>query len=242
MTNMAASGRAAEIEIMDAGGYDDAEIRANLADLRFYNDWFGGTRLAIRAVARLLAGAGGAPADRLSLLDVATGSGDIPAGVARWLARRGVTTLALGVDANPEVLEEARRFCGGRSAPVSLLRADACRLPHPDRSVDIVLCSNFMHHLDASEVVAALREMGRVARVGVAAIDLMRTRAAWLNVWLLTRLTTLNRLTRHDGPLSVHRAFVPEELRALAGQAGLLEAEVRRAGPVRMVLTCRTAS
>lgn len=242
MTSLAAGGRAAEIEIMDAGPYGGDEIRANLADLRFYNDWFGGTRLVTRAVARLLAGAEGAPPGRLSVLDVATGSGDIPAAVARWLARRGVEALALGVDANADVLEEARRFHRGRSAPVSLMRADACRLPHPDRSVDVVVCSNFLHHLDAPEAVAALREMGRVARLGLVAVDLMRARAAWLNVWLLTRLTTLNRLTRHDGPLSVHRAFVPDELRAMAAEAGLRQAVVRRAGPVRMVLTCRTAS
>jgi ubiquinone/menaquinone biosynthesis C-methylase UbiE len=240
--NFAAGGRSAEIEIMDTGGYADGEIRANLADLRFYNDWFAGSRIAIRAVARLLARENGAAPRRLSLLDVATGSGDIPAAVAAWLSRRGVEALAAGADANAEVLEEARRYRRQSALPVSLLAADARRLPHPDRSVDIVICSNFLHHLDARAAVGALREMARVARVGVVAIDLMRTRAAWVNVWLLTRLTTLNRLTRHDGPLSVRRAFIPRELRSMAAQAGLSGAVVRRAGPVRMVLTCRTTA
>jgi ubiquinone/menaquinone biosynthesis C-methylase UbiE len=240
MMDFAAGGRSAEIEILDAGGYAEEEIRGNLADLRFYNAWFAGSRIAIRAVARLLAREDGAAPRRLSLLDVATGSGDIPAAVATWLSRRGVDALTVGADANAQVLEEARRCRKRGMAPVSLLAGDACRLPHPDRSVDIVICCNFLHHLDANAAVGALREMARVARAGVVAVDLIRTRTAWLNVWLLTRLTTLNRLTRHDGPLSVRRAFVPRELVAMAAQAGMRGAVVRRAGPVRMVLTCRT--
>ena len=237
--------RAAGIEIMDAGDYAGDEIRGNLADLRFYNEWFGGARIAARAVGGLLAassGNGRGALARLSLLDVATGSGDIPAALSRGLSRRGVRTFAAGADSNADILAEARRFASARGEPVRLLRADAMSLPHADRSVDIVTCSNFLHHLDAEGAVKALREMGRVARLGVVAIDLMRTRAAWVNVWALTRLTTSNRLTRHDGPLSVHRAFLPGELREMAAGAGLRGAVVRRAGPVRMVLTWRATA
>src|SRR3990172_7003211 len=124
MMNLTAGGRASEIEIMDAGGYAGEEIRANLADLRFYNDWFSGSRIAIRAVARLLAMQDGAAPGPLILLDVGTGSGDIPAAVAARLSRRGVEVLAAGADANAEVIEEARRYRNESAAPVSLLAAD----------------------------------------------------------------------------------------------------------------------
>lgn len=236
---LAESRHAHEIEAVDKGDYDPAELRSNLADLRLYNRWFGGTRIILRELGRMpgLPGRAG----RITLLDVATGSGDIPAEVARWGARRGIVVTAAGLDANPDVLSEASRFQGSRRRPhrAGLMGGEACRLPCADRSVDVVVCSNFLHHLDTPAAVAALREMKRVARAGVITVDLVRGRASLLLVWLLTRLTTGNRLTRNDGPLSVRRAFRPAELAALAREAGLDGARVRRAGLVRMVMTCR---
>jgi hypothetical protein len=50
-----------------------------------------------------------------------------------------------------------------------------------------------------------------------------------------------NRLTRHDGPLSVLRAFTPAELRAAAEAAGLETLELRRAFFYRLTLVLAPA-
>ncbi|HZC79353.1 MAG TPA: methyltransferase domain-containing protein [Ktedonobacterales bacterium] len=231
--------RAEQVEIMDAGGYDGVEIRSNLADLRFFNRWFGGSRLAAMGLERIIRPEAAASAPRrITLLDVATATGDIPAYLARWCAARGIDALVEGIDNNPDVLEEARRYHTASRA-VTLLRADARHLPHADRSVDVAICSNFMHHLESSHAVEALREMRRVSRAGVVIVDLMRAPMAYAGVWLLTHLTTTNRLTRNDGPLSVQRAFTPAEMMSMARKAGLDHAELRKAGPVRMLMTWR---
>ncbi len=230
------AGRATEIELMDAGAYDREELRSNLSDLRFYNTWLGGARLVTKAVAGLLSEAGNPP--RATVLDLATGLGDIPATLARWGERRSIDLHVAGLELNPAILGEAQRYLGGRGTRgVCLTRGDATCLPFADGSADIVVCSNFLHHLDGDAARKALGEMRRVTRLGLVAVDLIRSRLAWLNVWLLTRLTTSNRLTRNDGPLSVKRAFTAEELRATAEEAGLRGSLVRPAGPVRMVLT-----
>ena len=236
--SIASSPRAAETEIMDRGGYDTREIRGNLADLRFFNRWFGGSRIVAREVGKILR-AGGPPPSRLTVLDVASGSADVPAYLARWGAARGIDLMAEGLDVNPDINEEARRYLAGAPGTVRLLRGDALQLPHADRSIDITVCSNFLHHLDGAEAVRALREMSRVSRLGVVAVDLRRGALAFAGVWLLTRLTTRNRLTRHDGPLSVQRAFTPAELVTSAAVAGLTGAVVRIDGPVRMILSWR---
>jgi hypothetical protein len=62
---------------------------------------------------------------------------------------------------------------------------------------------------------------------------------AYAGVWLLTHLTTTNRLTRNDGPLSVQRAFTPDEMMSMARKAGMEQAVMRNAGPVRMLMTWR---
>jgi len=234
--------RAPGVELLDSGMYVDGELRGTLADLRLYNARFGGTRIMVREVARMLEAAG--RPRRVTLLDVATGSGDIPASLTRWARARGIEVAGVALDSNGAILEEARRYHsetvhGGNGHPAErpalLVQADACRLPHPDRSVDIAICSTFLHHLTRDEVVMALGEMRRVARLGVIAVDLTRSRLALSLVWLLTRVTSSNRLTRHDGLLSIRRAFTPAEMGELMREAGMGDGKVLRIGPVRMV-------
>ncbi|MFQ5701923.1 MAG: methyltransferase domain-containing protein [Acidobacteriota bacterium] len=222
-------------ELLDQGAYAPHEMRGNLADLRRYNGWLGGARVVIRGVGMLLGR--NCSGRSISLLDVATGSADIPRALVRWGHRRGLRLLPVGLDVKSDVLSEA---CHVHRAPGSAMRfvqADARKLPFRDRAVDIVICSTFLHHLDRGDAVETLREMGRVARLGIVLVDLKRSRTAWTLLWLLTRLTTMNRLTRHDGPASVGQSFTCGELRRLAGEAGLAGAAVRDAGPARILLT-----
>jgi hypothetical protein len=98
---------------------------------------------------------------------------------------------------------------------IRVIRADACALPFADRSVDIALCSLTLHHLTADDAVRVLRDLDRVARIGFLAVDLVRSRAGYAAVWLLTRLSR-SRMILHDGPLSVRRACSADEYRRLA--------------------------
>jgi ubiquinone/menaquinone biosynthesis C-methylase UbiE len=121
------------------------------------------------------------------------------------------------------VLEAARvldpRLAG--MPDLELVVSDGRSLPWPDRSFDVVHASLLVHHLEPSEVLAFLREAARVARLGVVVNDLVRARHHWLGARVLLALTTRNRYTRHDGPLSVRRAYTRMVLRALLAGAAL---------------------
>jgi hypothetical protein len=65
--------------------------------------------------------------------------------------------------------------------------------------------------------------MAELARLGFVVSDFRRGRLAWAAVWLATRAVSRNRMTRHDGPLSVRRAYTPSELARLAARADLRE-------------------
>ena len=67
-----------------------------------------------------------------------------------------------------------------------------------------------------------LREMGRVARLGVVVNDLRRSRRGWIGAWLMGHLLTANRYTRHDAPLSVRRAYEAPEVADMLRAAGLM--------------------
>lgn len=143
------------------------------------------------------------------------------------------------MDLSPEVLMEAG---ADRDGTVKLMQADARQLPFADEQFDVVSLFLALHHFDPTEAAQVLREMWRVASVGIVVTDLSRSVPAYLGVWLLTRTMARNRLTKHDGPLSVLRAYTVAEVRELARQAGLPVALVRRHGPARLSLVALKGS
>ncbi|TMF34563.1 MAG: methyltransferase domain-containing protein [Chloroflexi bacterium] len=208
-------------ELLDGSLDDEAALVANLRDLSRLNSWTGGAALSVAAVRTF------GPID--SLLDVGTGAADIPVALVEDAQRHGRQIRVTATDSRPEVLAAARRASPTVAATDGLVLtvADGRSLPYPDASFDIVHASLVVHHLDPVDAVACLRELRRVARRGVVVNDLTRSRLGWIGAWLLTHSVAHGRYTRHDGPLSVRRAYTAAELVDLLLQAGLTPTAVR---------------
>ncbi len=196
-----------------------AEREAALADVHRLNDWFGGYWLSERAIETLLRAAPAAVP--FTIVDVGGGRGDLAARLVRRSRRRRRPLRVIVVDREPGTA--ARRGSG-----ISVVSADATALPFRTGAAHVVTASLLLHHLEPAAAARALGEMRTVARLGVVLNDLFRTRLTLALVWLATRLVARHRFARHDGPLSVRRAYAPDELRALAGQAGIARVAVRR--------------
>lgn len=226
--------RIAGEERMDAPDADPRELARSLADLREVNRWLGGTRVVLHHLARLVERH---PRREYHVLDVATGSADIPLAVAEWGRRRGVRIRVAATDMHPATLAEARARAAA-DPDVTVEAADALALPYADGSFDFALCSTALHHFNTDEeCVRVLREMDRVVRLGAVVNDLHRTRMAYLGARLLAAtFWRTHPITRNDGPLSVQRAFTPGDLRSLAARAGLRDAEAFAHVPFRVAL------
>jgi ubiquinone/menaquinone biosynthesis C-methylase UbiE len=200
-----------------------ADRDAALADIDRLNTWFGGYALTLAALRRLVSDV--ALAQPLLVVDVGGGRGDFARQLihrARRL-RRGVRVIL--VDRDADLLAAAAR----RGHPnLLLVRADATALPFREGSVDIATMSLTLHHLPPDTAVASLNEMRRAARLGIIVNDLLRTRLTLVLVWIATRLLARHPISRHDGPLSVRRAYSAAELRALAEKAGMHAVRVER--------------
>ncbi len=202
-------------ELLDGQLDDPAALVANLRDLARLNRLSGGIGLSRRAVAAL--------GDPATILDVGTGGADIPIALLVAAAHEGRRLAVTATDSRPEVLAAARvaRPAIDRIAGLTLEIADGRGLPYPDAAFDVAHASLVIHHLESDEVVAFLRELRRVARTGIVVNDLVRGRLAWLGTWLAVRTLATGRYTRHDGPLSVRRAYSRPELLELLAVAGL---------------------
>ncbi len=213
-------------ELMDEPVDDLDELAGNLRDIAFANARFGGSSSVVRAL-RVVNGV-------RSVLDVGSGLGDVPLALVRDAARRGVALDVTCVDRSEQMLTLARAACGDTPA-LRFVRADGESLPFDDAAFDVVTCTLALHHFEPPAARALLRELRRVARVTPLVCDLRRSMFGFAAVWLWSR-TSRNRLTRHDAPVSVRRAYTPAEAYRLARDAGWSAPAVRPAPFFRMTL------
>ena len=213
-------------EWMDDPAADPAELRRSLDYIRRVNSLLGYTRATVGHLKRF--SRAWRPGETIRILDVATGSADVPRAVLRWSRRRGFDVRVVGVDLHAATLRmaaesgDARRRQARRARPHSDLlfaRADALRLPFADGSFDYAMTAMFLHHLDDDAAAAAVREMARVARRGIIVADLLRHRRAYAWIHLLTLLSTP--MVRHDARASVAQAFTKQEVLRVRERAGV---------------------
>jgi len=218
-------------ELMDDPALPPADHRRALAGLARINRWTGAAKLLWPPL-RTLAGTLPRPP---RVLDVATGSGDIPLALARYAARAGVPVEIAGCDISPVAVAEAARRAGG--APnLRFFVHDVLKTPLPD-GYDAVTCSLFVHHLDEPEAVNLFRAMKAAAGRLVLVNDLARGRFNYLAVAFAARVLSRSRIVPADGPLSVRAACTVGEMKARAERAGLTGAVVRGKFPCRQLLT-----
>jgi hypothetical protein len=209
--------RIAKPELLDYDAGTPREIAVSLADLRRINRWFGGVSTTLALLRRVIHEH---PCTKLSLLEAGSGSGDVPQRVQQRLAEGGVTltvTLLDRVQSHlPPGSSQARRVVG-----------DALVLPFADNSVDVVSSSLFVHHLEPPQVTAFLAEALRVCRLAVIINDLRRSALSLVSVYAGFPLLR-SRLSRHDGPVSVRRAYTVTELSHLLGLTNARRVELIR--------------
>lgn len=221
-------------ELMDDPALPADEHRRALAGLARLNAWSDSVGVLWPAVQKL-AGELGRP---VKVLDVATGSGDVPLGL--W-KRAGAKLELSACDISGVALDAAETRSRAAGASVNYFRADALAEPLPT-GFDIVVCSLFLHHLSDDDAVTLLARLAAATERLVLVNDLSRSRWNLGLVWIATRLLTRSRVVRVDGPLSVRAAFTRSEAAALAMRAGLAGATVTGRFPCRWLLTWRKPS
>lgn len=203
--------RVLEPEVMDTA---EEALDYDTMDHSFVNGLFADQ------FAELLQGSPYRPAGRWRVLDVGTGTAQIPIEIVR--RRSDVDIVA--IDLSREMLKLGQRNLerAGVAAAIRLELVDAKRLPDPSASYDAVISNSIIHHIP--EPLHSLREMVRVLRPGGVLFvrDLLRP----------SDLATLDRLVeQHAAGANPHQrrlfaeslraALTVEEVASLLQQVGL---------------------
>jgi SAM-dependent methyltransferase len=232
MTAVDFSRRATTPELMDDPTVDFETFRACLVDLAKVNRLTLAYRPTLAFLNRLYDG-GLWPQDRPAvILDVGSGYGDMLRLIKRWAKARSLDVRLQGLDLNPWAARSAERAPG--SEGIQWLSEDLFR--HRD-GADIVVSSLFAHHLDDARLIRFLEWQEVNARIGWFINDLLRHPFSYHGFALLSRVMLWHRFVRHDGPVSISRAFQPEDWTALLARAGVHQARIESWFPFRLCVS-----
>ena len=206
-------------ELMDEPCSRDV-LRHCLRDLARVNRWFLAYRPTLHWLDSLRL-----PNNRpVHILDVGCGYGDSLRRIERWAGERNLPVALTGCDLNPDTIAIAREASPSRSR-IRWVASDVFSLEW-DEPVDIVVSSLMTHHLSEGEIIRFLGWMESTARVGWFINDLSRASIPYQLFKAFSKLANLHPFVQHDGPVSIARAFVPNDWRRMCAAAGLDESQI----------------
>jgi len=202
----------AEPELMDRPQPVSSELEKDLRNIRQLNRFFGSHRLVLHFLRRWIK-----PGDHVRIVDLATGSGDIPRLIVDRTRKIGAKVEIAALDQQSATIEIARKLSADYPE-ISFVEANILEW-QPAGPYDIVLCSLALHHFSDEDAMRLLRRCGDLSRKFVLVSDLRRGLLATIGVYLLTALIFREPMTRYDGRVSAAYAFSFAELDDLAGRA-----------------------
>ncbi len=206
--------RSDEPELMDDPKIDKKLISKNLGELDLLNRYTGGHAVTLQGVKTLIG-----ENKIYTVVDLGCGSGDALKYLAKWGRKNSVKLKLIGVDNNIHAIQYLKRNCMG-FPEISGIVMDYGEYLMNSPPTDIFMCNLFCHHLDNNSLLELFKALRKKARVGFVINDLQRSKISYYSVWFLTRLLNGSELAKNDGPVSVNKGFLREELEQLLVQSG----------------------
>ena len=220
---------------MDTEAVSLDDYRACLEDLAKVN----ALTLTHRPILKWLDGATRSlkPEERVTVLDVGYGHGDLLRRIHAWSRRSHRPVDLMGIDLNP-LSEAIARAATPDAMPIEYRTGDVFAF-EPERPIDFVISSQTTHHLSEEQLVGFVRWMERVAARGWFIADLHRHPIPFHGFRLLSRLARWHRFVQHDGPVSIARSFRREDWRRILDAAGIspAAASIRWHVPFRLCVS-----
>lgn len=204
----------------------DASIK-NMQELEAVNTWLGGKATLVSAfnkVYRKYPNSFKAKAPIIA--DLGCGGGDLLRDIHHWAKHKGLNVELIGIDANPATVKCALKNSEGyndiRFETANVLSDELKR-----RQFDIVCLNSFCHHLSDVNLIALLKQLRTQTNIAIIITDLHRHWIAYLSIKWMVQLLNFSYLSKHDGPMSVLRAFQKRELMDLLKAANIDRFQIR---------------
>ena len=222
--------RSSQSEVLDDAGIGVEKLSASFRFMRWVNCRLGGTHAVLDFLART-------PGleEEFTVLDLGTGTGDIPIAIQRWAKESKKKVHITAIDTNPCFVDYASK----RSAHphIRYLCHSAFELESLGR-FDYMIASMFFHHLPDEKIVELLQKMFQNCRRGFFINDLYRHPAAYAGAALLTAFL-FDRVLFHDAKLSVKRGFREADALNYREWSGIDQLKIKQRPCFRLTMSCR---
>lgn len=215
--------RAYDEEMMDDLDCKGEVIHQTLKELETINTLLGGNYVTINGISKLVKRA---RVNHLSLADLGCGGGDILRLIRRWTEKRNIKAELFGIDANPNIVEEAKQSTPS-SYSINFQAQNIFSEQFRSRSFDIVTGTLFFHHFTNEQLTEFFRQLKSQTRIGFVINDIHRHWFAYHSIKWLTQFFSRSPMVQNDAPLSVLRAFRKEELNGILKNAGITNYSIR---------------
>lgn len=202
--------RSNQKEIMDDLELKGKELEKTLQDLDKVNHWLGGTKITIEGVEKLLKSC--CYTRPIRIIDIGCGNGSILKEVADYGRKNGEKLELLGIDANENAMEIARRNLAGYPE-VSFKAMDVFSEEFQRLETDIILCTLTLHHFSDEDIKRLTKIFVQKAGLGIVINDLQRSPAAYYLFKVFCRAFALSEINRKDGLTSILRSFKKKDIK-----------------------------
>jgi hypothetical protein len=229
--------RATATEFLDRPDCDPALAAASYRFMETVNSRFGGIRTVRRFLAAETAGRHAGPP--LRILDIGSGSCDIPLTVSRWARARGIPLRFTCLEMAGPAADIARRELARADDPAVQLLQEDVFTHQPAEPYDYALASMCCHHFSDALILTLLQRLRGFVLHSVLINDLQRSPLASLAARLLLAGTRASAGVRHDALLSIRRGFKINELRTRLRQLDRVTVSVEPARWFRIAAIIR---
>ena len=180
------------------------------------NRWFGGARIVRRFLDAETAGR--RSSSPLRILDIGSGSCDIPLAMSRWARANHIPLHITCLETAAHAVAIARMRLEKAADPaVQLVQQDAF-FHQPDEPYDLAVASMCFHHFSNEQILALVQRLRGFVRGSLLINDLRRSPLSCLGAGLLLAVSGSPAGVRHDALLSIRRGFTGNELGMLLRQ------------------------
>lgn len=218
--------RSTEEEIMDDFNMRGEELERTLNVIENINQWLGGDLTLLSGIKKILPKLAKEKQQTITIFDAGCGSGDSLRAIAKWNKNRGYNLNLIGVDANEFTIDIAKEKAKNHTEIQFLTKdifSDNCSF----KGVDIVVCGLFMHHLTETEQLKFIKKCFRSDVPVILVNDLHRHWLGYYLFHLICLLFSVPHMVKHDGLLSILKAFKRSDLQKLMRKAGIKSYSLR---------------
>lgn len=202
---------------MDDPNVDETALKAALTEVTRVNKYLGGQKVTLEGLRYFF--------DRFSqksytILDVGCGDGAMLRSIAIFARQRAIAVTLIGIDINPKSIALAKER--SQDFPeLSFQVQDVFKLKDTQEEIDIITSTLTMHHFTDAEILTFLAQFLKLASLGVVINELQRSKIAYRLFEAYSRVFMKSKMARHDGLISIERAFTKNDLLSFTSKLGV---------------------